>query len=201
MTCDKGSQVKLIKLGCHNTLMLSCSPVQDYINVTSFSSISYCSHSEYWPQKSPVHITKTPIPLLKYSFDLVYISQCEIYKPKENFSFTFLAKFFLFQDVLAHPKVRLFVSHGGQSSCQESLCHQKPMVSLKRVFQQEFKIELWFPATAPGTGDRKCSPLLNILLFKVEFVSKYVAFILFYQQCSPNSQRLDKTLAEREEMY
>ena len=72
--------------------------------------------------------------------------------------------------------MRLFVSHGGQSSCQESLCHQKPMVSLKRVFQQELKIELWFPATTPGTGDHKCSLLLNILLFKVEFVAKYLSF-------------------------
>jgi glucuronosyltransferase len=40
-----------------------------------------------------------------------------------------LSKWLPQQDVLAHPKVRLFVSHGGQSSCQESLCHQKPMVS------------------------------------------------------------------------
>ena len=39
-----------------------------------------------------------------------------------------LSKWLPQQDVLAHPKVRLFVSHGGQSSSQESLCHQKPMV-------------------------------------------------------------------------
>jgi hypothetical protein len=39
-----------------------------------------------------------------------------------------LSKWLPQQDVLGHPKVRLFVSHGGQSSCQESLCHQKPMV-------------------------------------------------------------------------
>ena len=34
------------------------------------------------------------------------------------------------QDVLGHPNVRMFVSHGGQSSFQETLCHQKPAVSL-----------------------------------------------------------------------
>ena len=33
------------------------------------------------------------------------------------------------QDVLGHPNVILFVSHGGQSSFQETICHQKPAVS------------------------------------------------------------------------
>ena len=33
------------------------------------------------------------------------------------------------QDVLGHPNVKLFVSHGGQSSFQETICHQKPAVS------------------------------------------------------------------------
>ena len=32
------------------------------------------------------------------------------------------------QDVLGHPNVKLFVSHAGQSSFQETLCHQKPAV-------------------------------------------------------------------------
>ena len=40
-----------------------------------------------------------------------------------------LSKWLPQQDVLAHPNVRLFVSHGGQSSSQEALCHQKPVVS------------------------------------------------------------------------
>ena len=30
------------------------------------------------------------------------------------------------QDVLGHPNVKLFISHGGKSSFQETLCHQKP---------------------------------------------------------------------------
>ena len=34
------------------------------------------------------------------------------------------------QDVLGHPNVKAFVSHAGQSSFQETLCHQKPAVSL-----------------------------------------------------------------------
>ena len=32
------------------------------------------------------------------------------------------------QDVLGHPNVKLFISHGGQSSFQETICHQKPAV-------------------------------------------------------------------------
>ena len=32
------------------------------------------------------------------------------------------------QDVLGHPNVKLFVTHGGQSSFQETVCHQKPAV-------------------------------------------------------------------------
>lgn len=34
------------------------------------------------------------------------------------------------QEILSHPNVKLFVTHGGQSSFQESLCHQKPMVKI-----------------------------------------------------------------------
>ena len=30
------------------------------------------------------------------------------------------------QDILAHSKLRLFITHGGQSSAQEALCHKKP---------------------------------------------------------------------------
>ena len=37
------------------------------------------------------------------------------------------------QDVLGHPNVKLFVSHGGQSSFQETVCHQKPAVSQKKI--------------------------------------------------------------------
>ena len=39
-----------------------------------------------------------------------------------------LSKWLPQQDILGHPNLRVFVSHGGQSSCQEALCHQKPMV-------------------------------------------------------------------------
>jgi glucuronosyltransferase len=45
-----------------------------------------------------------------------------------------LSKWLPQQDILGHPKLRLFVSHGGQSSCQESLCHQKPMVKIFKIY-------------------------------------------------------------------
>lgn len=32
------------------------------------------------------------------------------------------------QDILGHPNMKLFITHGGQSSSQETLCHQKPVV-------------------------------------------------------------------------
>ena len=40
-----------------------------------------------------------------------------------------LSKWLPQQDLLAHPKLRLFVTHGGQSSTQETLCRQMPGVS------------------------------------------------------------------------
>merc|ERR1719361_2726614 len=30
------------------------------------------------------------------------------------------------QDVLGHPNVKLFITHAGKSSFQETICHQKP---------------------------------------------------------------------------
>ena len=39
-----------------------------------------------------------------------------------------LSKWLPQQDILAHPKLRLFITHGGQSSSQEALCHKKPVV-------------------------------------------------------------------------
>lgn len=40
-----------------------------------------------------------------------------------------LSKWLPQQEVLAHPNVKLFITHVGQSSFQESLCHGKPVVS------------------------------------------------------------------------
>ena len=34
------------------------------------------------------------------------------------------------QDILAHPKLKVFITHVGQSSFQETLCHQKPVLAI-----------------------------------------------------------------------
>lgn len=41
-----------------------------------------------------------------------------------------LSKWLPQQDILAHPKLKLFVTHAGQSSFQETLCHQKPVIAI-----------------------------------------------------------------------
>ena len=41
-----------------------------------------------------------------------------------------LSKWLPQQDILAHPNLKMFISHGGQSSFQETLCHRKPAVRL-----------------------------------------------------------------------
>ena len=44
-----------------------------------------------------------------------------------------LSKWLPQQDILAHPKLKLFITHGGQSSTQEALCHKKPVVRLHKI--------------------------------------------------------------------
>ncbi len=39
-----------------------------------------------------------------------------------------LSKWLPQQDILGHPNTRLFITHAGQSSTQETLCHQTPIV-------------------------------------------------------------------------
>lgn len=45
-----------------------------------------------------------------------------------------LSKWLPQQAILAHPNTRLFITHSGQSSTQETLCHKKPVVSNCFVF-------------------------------------------------------------------
>ena len=44
-----------------------------------------------------------------------------------------LSKWLPQQEVLAHANVKLFITHGGQASFQETLCHRKPVVSVKII--------------------------------------------------------------------
>ncbi|KAH8293935.1 hypothetical protein KR054_006756 [Drosophila jambulina] len=48
----------------------------------------------------------------------------------------FISKWFPQQDILAHPKVRLFITHGGLLSTIESIHYGKPMLGLPCFFDQ-----------------------------------------------------------------
>jgi len=48
----------------------------------------------------------------------------------------FISKWFPQQDILAHPKVKLFITHGGLLSTVESIYHGKPMLGLPCFFDQ-----------------------------------------------------------------
>ena len=48
-----------------------------------------------------------------------------------------LSKWLPQQDLLAHPNLKLFISHMGQSSSQEALCHQVPVV--RQIFSDSLK--------------------------------------------------------------
>nr|XP_054587868.1 UDP-glucuronosyltransferase 2C1-like isoform X2 [Nothobranchius furzeri]XP_054587871.1 UDP-glucuronosyltransferase 2C1-like [Nothobranchius furzeri] len=40
------------------------------------------------------------------------------------------------KDLLAHPKIKLFVAHGGTNGVQEAICHGVPLLGLPLVFDQ-----------------------------------------------------------------
>ena len=41
-----------------------------------------------------------------------------------------LSKWLPQQEILGHPNLKVFITHAGQSSFQETLCHQKPVVAI-----------------------------------------------------------------------
>ena len=43
------------------------------------------------------------------------------------------------QDILAHPNLKLFITHGGLGSFQETLCYQKPVVTIPVLASQPQK--------------------------------------------------------------
>jgi len=47
-----------------------------------------------------------------------------------------ISKWFPQQDILAHPKVKLFITHGGMQSTIESIHHGKPMLGLPFFYDQ-----------------------------------------------------------------
>ncbi|KAM7361147.1 UDP-glycosyltransferase UGT5-like [Cochliomyia hominivorax] len=58
-------------------------------------------------------------------------------KPKN----VFIKSWFPQPDILAHPRVKLFISHGGLLSTTESLYHGKPMLGLPVCYDQQMNIK------------------------------------------------------------
>ncbi|XP_065354382.1 UDP-glycosyltransferase UGT5-like [Calliphora vicina] len=58
-------------------------------------------------------------------------------KPKN----VFIKSWFPQPDVLAHPRVKLFISHGGLLSTSESVYHGKPMLGLPVFYDQQMNIK------------------------------------------------------------
>ncbi|XP_059219532.1 UDP-glucosyltransferase 2-like [Stomoxys calcitrans] len=58
-------------------------------------------------------------------------------KPKN----VFISSWYPQPDVLAHPRVKLFISHGGLLSTTESVSHGKPMLGLPMFYDQMMNIE------------------------------------------------------------
>ena len=54
-------------------------------------------------------------------------STCKIYITN---SFLSVSDWLPQQDILAHPNLKVFITHAGQSSMQELLCHQKPALAV-----------------------------------------------------------------------
>ncbi|XP_065354385.1 UDP-glycosyltransferase UGT5-like [Calliphora vicina] len=58
-------------------------------------------------------------------------------KPKN----VFISSWFPQPDVLAHPRVKLFISHGGLLSTSEAVYHGKPMLGLPVFYDQQMNIK------------------------------------------------------------
>ena len=58
-----------------------------------------------------------------------FLLACKIYLNITNSSLS-VSDWLPQQDILAHPNLKVFITHAGQSSMQELLCHQKPALAV-----------------------------------------------------------------------
>ena len=90
-----------------------------------------------------------------------------------------LSKWLPQQDILAHPNLKIFISHMGQSSSQEALCHGKPVVMIKQLWFFKMSINylkhFHFQIGIPVLGDQPGNSLeaekkgygINIPIFEL----------------------------------
>lgn len=53
----------------------------------------------------------------------------------------FIAKWLPQDDILAHPNVKLFITHGGLLSCTESIHHGKPIIGIPIFGDQQMNMD------------------------------------------------------------
>lgn len=67
------------------------------------------------------------------SYDVLWKFEGELHNKSDN---VMIAKWLPQADVLAHPKLKLFITHGGLNSVQESIDREVPMVVLPLTYDQ-----------------------------------------------------------------
>ena len=78
-----------------------------------------------------------------------------------------LSKWLPQRNVLAHPNLKVFITHAGQSSFQETLCYQKPVVAIPVTGDQPINAK---EAERLGIGiSHSYATMDEEVLFKVRF--------------------------------
>ncbi|KAG2468411.1 UD2C1 glucuronosyltransferase, partial [Polypterus senegalus] len=97
---------------------------------------------------------------------------------------TLLVKWIPQNDLLGHPKTRIFVSHGGTNGIYEAIYHGVPMVGLPLLFDQ-------FDNFVRLT-ERGAARLLDISNIKTEYVLQVLKDVLENPSYRNNMQRLSR---------
>lgn len=113
--------------------------ILDFINSSSedviyFSMGSNVKSKDFSPEK--LQMLNEVFASLPYKIMWKFENPTLPGKPKN----VFIRSWFPQPDVLAHPRVRLFISHGGLLSTSESIYHGKPMLGLPVFYDQQMNI-------------------------------------------------------------
>lgn len=107
-------------------------------------------------------------------------------KPSKN---VFIAKFFPQNDILAHPKVKAFVTHSGLLGTQEAMWYGKPMVGIPFFCDQKRTID---KSVQLGIGVE-----VNFRTLSVEGFKKAITTVLEDPSYSENSKRISKLFQDK----